>query len=145
VSNRCHDRSLYPRYSLKKRLFKPQNRLQQWEEENNSCPYRESNHGSSIFHPIPLAPHDTRCPGSRSKLFVHTTPSVMGTAVQLQFGLPRLQAHTGLRAGRGPRDPVERGLVEPKDGLDMNKNPHHCRELNRCPDRTVLTILTELL
>jgi len=23
----------------------------------------------------------------------------------------------------GPRDPVERGLVEPKDGLDMNKNP----------------------
>lgn len=69
----------------------------------------------------------------------------MGTAVQLHRGLTRLQAHTGLRAGRGPRDPVERGLVELKDELDKNKNPHACRELNRCPDRIVLTILTELL
>jgi len=139
VSDRCHGRSLYPRYSLKKRLGKPQNRLEQWEEENTSCPYRESNHGSSIVHPIPLALHDTRCPGSRSELFVHTTPSVMGTAMQLYLGLTWLQAHTGLRAGKGPRDPVERSLVEPKDGLDMNKNPH------LCPDRTVLTILALLL
>jgi hypothetical protein len=145
VSDRYHGRSLFPRYSLNRRLGKPQNRLEQLEEENTSCPYRESNHGSSIVHPVLLVLHDTRCPGSRSELFVHTTPSVMGNAVQLHLGFTWLQPHTGLRAEKGPRGPVQRGLVEPKDGLDMYKNPRLCRELNHCPDRTVLNILTELL
>ena len=83
-----------------------------------------SSHGSSIVHPIPLALHGTCCPGSRSELFVHTTRSVVGSVVQLHLGVTWLQGHTGLQAGKGPSDPVERGLVEPKDGLNMNKNPH---------------------
>jgi hypothetical protein len=76
------------------------------------------------------------------------TLEVMGTAgiapCILNLGSAWLEAHIRSRTRKSPRGPVERGLVGPKDGLDMNRNLRCCRELNHCPDRNVLTILTAL-